>query len=887
MPGTKNSGRRKSIQNYPDSSINIPAEKRKKPGRPKKNFEDLSELKNEPNVEGTEQKVDYDSNCDVPNKEASSSHLSNLRKRNSELNRFYDEYMGTALEKFPASKLPTKRTVLQRYRSLRSEEPTNSSLNHTITTMTHEIMDLWQRSCIPMKDQRRCWEAVQQCITKWTKAKKSKKMDPKFQVELDTLLDVRPVDCQKLSSLKDYMRKNDERNWDMDYAFFKGQLKHPQTTSMSSCVDKILTQTIHKRNKRAATASSFKEKNQSPNSVIENQPAKHPSLFSRTMISEENITEVSKRHCYNAHVTHDVEFQSDEGSSASNDEWELPLRKKRELSKRPKEVTLRLPAKEIPKVLAATSTTSKISSRNELKLVSTLFKAGGADLNDACLSVSSIRRQRKQKIKLDASAIRETFSSFKEFTNTFLVLHFDGKIIQLMDGKTEDRLAIALSSPCNLSGQFISSPAIPNGCGDTMAKCVYKVVSELGLLSSVHALVFDTTASNTGRLKGSSTLFEAMLDKAILWLACRHHIPELFIKHANIAIRGESKGPDDTLFKDFKNFFSFIEVTKWSIWTRPNSIRDWRCRRADEVLVWANEHMENTTWPREDYRELLELVVTYLGGSVKRVHRGEITVQPFQVRKPGAVHRARFMASCLYLLKICLYRDQFVTDEQNIQDALILGEYIALIHAPYFLKSPLAISAPRHDRDLWIDLNNYKTCFKLSMRQTRMIESVQDSVKNHLWYLTEELVVFGLFDNKLEIAERKNMAKKILFFPKEKTYKPGKPKFPVMTTNPKLEEFIGPRSWLLFNILNAKGLWLNNNVSEWDEDAEYSRMKKCLNELKVVNDLAERCIKDIQEYADLARDSQYREDILIVATDHRSIFQDLRKNSLALHCNTV
>ena len=416
-----------------------------------------------------------------------------------------------------------------------------------------------------------------------------------------------------------------------------------------------------------------------------------------------------------------------------------------------------------------------------------------------------------------------------------------------------------------------------------MAKCVYKVIDDLDLLDGVHALVFDTTASNTGRLKGSSTIFGDMLGRPVLWLACRHHIPELFIKHANTAIRGESKGPDDSLFKEFKSFFGFIDLDKRSLWVWPGSIRDWRSRRAKEVLLWADDHMQNATWPREDYRELLELVVTYLGGAVKRLHGGQVEVIPVKIRKPGAIHRARFMASCLYLLKICLYRDQFVTDQQNIIDAMILSEYIVLIHAPYFLKSPLAISAPRHDRDLWVDLQKYNQCFRAAMRQSSMIEAVKVSVKNHLWYLTEDLVIFGLFDEGLDSVERKAMATRLASLPNQGNFAPGKPVFPVdlMVDNPKLDSFVGPRSWMLFNILHANGTWLQNDVCEWHQNEEFARMKAIIKDLKVVNDLAERCIKDIQEYADLAKDSKYREDILIVATDHRGVFQDLRKGALA------
>ena len=65
--------------------------------------------------------------------------------------------------------------------------------------------------------------------------------------------------------------------------------------------------------------------------------------------------------------------------------------------------------------------------------------------------------------------------------------------------------------------------------------------------------------------------------------------------------------------------------------------------------------MQRATWPREDYRELLELVVLFLGGVAKRVHDGQVININVQIRKPGAIHRDQFMASCLYLLTTCLY----------------------------------------------------------------------------------------------------------------------------------------------------------------------------------------------------------------------------------------
>jgi len=54
--------------------------------------------------------------------------------------------------------------------------------------------------------------------------------------------------------------------------------------------------------------------------------------------------------------------------------------------------------------------------------------------------------------------------------------------------------------------------------------------------------------------------------------------------------------------------------------------------------------------PREDYRELLELTVIFLGG---------VPPRGIYFRVPGAIHYARWMAKAIYCLKIFLFRSQF------------------------------------------------------------------------------------------------------------------------------------------------------------------------------------------------------------------------------------
>ena len=48
---------------------------------------------------------------------------------------------------------------------------------------------------------------------------------------------------------------------------------------------------------------------------------------------------------------------------------------------------------------------------------------------------------------------------------------------------------------------------------------------------------------------------EQMMDSKLLWLACRHHVSELHIKHAYVNIMSATNSPEDPLFKGFKEWF--------------------------------------------------------------------------------------------------------------------------------------------------------------------------------------------------------------------------------------------------------------------------------------------------------------------------------------------
>jgi len=67
----------------------------------------------------------------------------------------------------------------------------------------------------------------------------------------------------------------------------------------------------------------------------------------------------------------------------------------------------------------------------------------------------------------------------------------------------------------------------------------------------------------------------------------------------------------------------------------------------EQVVLFCTQHLESVQ-PRHDYRELLELVIILNGSS-----------PPRQVRfmRPGALHRARWMARVIYAIMMYLWGD--------------------------------------------------------------------------------------------------------------------------------------------------------------------------------------------------------------------------------------
>ena len=255
---------------------------------------------------------------------------------------------------------------------------------------------------------------------------------------------------------------------------------------------------------------------------------------------------------------------------------------------------------------------------------------GGGQVNDFTLSLTSVQRQRqvnRQEVTKDV---------VKNYTAPeFPILHWDSKLFKGLENIQEDRIAIYISSPSKLIG----IPKIVRSTGEQQKQAVLDALKKWEIKNDIVGCVFDTTASNTGKYQGAVALIEKHFERAILWLPCRHHVAELHIKSTAGVVTGHPNSPGMKLFQRFRDEFSDMDFGELKMWKWPENLADPRHKQAMMVKDWMTKCLSKKTFPREDYRELSELIAFCLGGQVER---------DFFIRTPGGDHHARFMSKAIY-----------------------------------------------------------------------------------------------------------------------------------------------------------------------------------------------------------------------------------------------
>ncbi|KAL1454591.1 hypothetical protein WDU94_010811 [Cyamophila willieti] len=224
--------------------------------------------------------------------------------------------------------------------------------------------------------------------------------------------------------------------------------------------------------------------------------------------------------------------------------------------------------------------------------------------------------------------------------------------------------------------QLLGVPLADSSTGEEQALAVYECLQEWGLTNCVKAMCFDTTASNTGRLNGACTILEQMLDKELLYFACRHHILEVVLRGVFEVKLGSTTGPHPDLFKKIEKAWPNIDKTKYDMGISNKNVEKHITSQFITEITADFKSKLTEFQPRDDYKELLELVLVFFG---------TLDGREVGFKTPGAITHARWMAKAIYCLKIYLFRGHQTVYNVNVWCGLLGNRLLG----PYFYENIL------------------------------------------------------------------------------------------------------------------------------------------------------------------------------------------------------
>ncbi|GBN73687.1 hypothetical protein AVEN_38313-1 [Araneus ventricosus] len=165
---------------------------------------------------------------------------------------------------------------------------------------------------------------------------------------------------------------------------------------------------------------------------------------------------------------------------------------------------------------------------------------------------------------------------------------------------------------------------------------------------------------------------------------------------------------------------------------------------------------------RDDYRELIELSIVFLGGDAEK---------KFKIRPPCAMHQDRWMARAIYSLTLSLFSSQLKLNTKDTEALLDICLFIVTTYVKPWLQCILAVKASYKD-----------LCF---LKSLKAYEKVNESISKaalqkfsqQLWYLTDRIAVLALFDDDVDEETKLKMVANLhreIFSTHEKRYIPSK-----------------------------------------------------------------------------------------------------------------
>lgn len=375
---------------------------------------------------------------------------------------------------------------------------------------------------------------------------------------------------------------------------------------------------------------------------------------------------------------------------------------------------------------------------------------------------------------------------------------------------------------------------------------VYNVLVEWNIAEKVVAAIFDTTSSNTGLTSGALKYLNDLLGRS-------HHIHEIALKNVFDKKHGQTSAPETLIFNRFADKWDQIKHNQFNSGFDDSIVRSKISKEECEQIKDFRRKQLQFDQIRGDYKEFLELTITFLGDD-----GGDF-------RTCGATSHARFMSKCIYCLKIFLFRNHFKLTSRELNCMRDISIFVVKLYVKVWFGCTNSIKSPNQD------LNFLREAFEFEKNDKVVSDAVVEKMKNHLWYLTPETVALSFFDSNVSLEIKRKMVNQL------------KAKNPVVTlseyrkhSNPKqllkcdLADFVSHKTKKFFSSFELQTDFFEIDPSIWEDNKEYQIAFDFCKNLFVVNDAAERGVKFMKDYnRSLTRDEDEMQLILQVVDSYR------------------
>lgn len=245
------------------------------------------------------------------------------------------------------------------------------------------------------------------------------------------------------------------------------------------------------------------------------------------------------------------------------------------------------------------------------------------------------------------------------------------------------------------------------------------------------------------------------------------------------------------------------------------------------------------------------------------------------------------MAKAIYCLKIFLFCNEFNLSAEEYLAISDICTFIIRIYTKAWFTAPLAAKAPNHDFQFLKKIVGYEII------DSAISTAAISKFKNHLWYLSPEAIAMAFFDNSLSTDSKRKMVEALYWESDKDEDDEESNKERIRRVVIKTEEiselidkglnyFVSSQTKLFFDRFNINMKFLETNPSTWAENDDFRKGLEIVEKLKVVNDIAERGVKLIQDYNKcLTTNEDQKQFILQIISDYRRRFPGSKRETVS------